>query len=403
MINNCDILIVIPFFNEQARLPEVLDSILKSAKDKFKVHAVLVNHLSTDKSLEIAKRYSDKFFDFQIINETIPVPCGGQPRNTGLKEAIKQAEEFYNDSSIPIATLDADVVVSINFISEIIEKLNAGFDIVSFIERYNSKELIKFVAIQLHKELSIRNFIGLSWLRYQVLWALIKAGIKETRGSGGYAMRASTLKELGHKQPFDANGRPITGENNRLGIIAYRKKLRVYCSNYYSQVHPRREIVSCINIIRKGYSKNKDNAEIFKLARETESYPVLSEEQLNNYLINGIKRTIRMVLIRAVAYDKLDYIKCWFTHSAWQQIITRSKEFLRQSRPTKYTLEVIGNGFYNDLFGFVVSQVGEKEFERFVNFIANKIPDNKILIIWAKDNSLIIDPDPKFINNEKGN
>ncbi len=403
MKNKCDIFIVIPFFNEQARLPEILDSILESAKDKFKVHVVLVNHQSTDNSVEIAKRYSSNFFKFQIIEETIPIPCGGQPRNTGLKEAIKQAEEFYDDNSIPIATLDADVIVSINFIPEIIEKLNTGFDIVSFSERYNPKELVDFVDSQLQKDLSIRYFIGLNWIRYQVLWGLIDAGVKETRGPGGYAMRASTLKDLGHKQPFDANGQPVTGENNRLGIIANRKKLKVYCSNYYSQVHPRREIVSCTNITQKGYSKNKDNAEVFKLAREVESYPILSEEQLSNYLINGIKRTIRMVLIRAVAYDKLDDINHWFTHPIWHQLIAQSKEFVKQNHPTEETLEVIGNGFYNDLFSSVVSQIGDSEFEGFVDFIIHKIPNNQVLINWIKDNSLIIDPDPEFINNEKRN
>lgn len=401
MKNKCDIFIVIPFFNEHARLPEILDSILESAKDKLKVHAVLVNHRSTDNSVEIAKRYSNKFFNFQIIEETIPIPCGGQPRNSGLKEAIKLAEDLYSDNSIPIATLDADVIVSINFIPEIIEKLNNSFDIVTFSERYNSKELVNFVDSQLQKELSIRNLIGLNWIRYQVLWGLIEAGAKETRGPGGYAMRASTLKELGHKQPFDTNGQPITGENNRLGIIANRKKLKVYCSNFYSQVHPRREIVSCTNITQKGYSKNKDNAEVFKLAREVESYPVLSEEQLSNYLINGIKRTIRMVLIRAIAYSKLDDINHWFANPVWTQLITQSKEFVKQNHPTEETLEITGNGFYNELFSFVVSQVGDKKFEDFVDFIANKIPDNQKLGQWIKDSSLTINPDPEFINHEK--
>ena len=179
MKNKCDIFIVIPFFNEQARLPEILGSLVESASNKFKVHVVLVNHRSTDNSVEIAKHYSDKFFKFQIIEETISIPCGGQPRNTGLKEAIKLAEELYSEVSIPIATLDADVIVSINFIPEIIEKLNVGFDIVSFSERYNSRELINFVDSQIQKELSIRNFIGLNWIRYQVLWGLIKAGVRE--------------------------------------------------------------------------------------------------------------------------------------------------------------------------------------------------------------------------------
>lgn len=397
MNNKCDILIVIPFFNEEQRLPEILDSIAISANNKFKVHLVMVNHQSTDDSIKKVKKYSSQFFKLDIIEENFPIHCGGQPRSTGIKKAIELAENYYLDDSIPIATLDADVIVSINFVSEIIDKLNSGFEIISFCERYNSARFLKFINTQKDINLATKSFIGLNWFRYQILWGLINSGIKETRGPGGYAMRAKTLKQLGHKQPFDSDGQPVTGENNRLGIIAHRKNLKVYSSPYYSQVHPRREIISCTNISQKGYSKNSDNAEVFKLARELDNYPMLTEEQVQNYLTSGIKRAIRMVLIRAIAYNKLNVIKKWFNHGVWHQIIELSVQYIDQNCPSEEILEVIGNGFYNDMFNLVVSKIDGAKFENFIKYLENKIPNNNNLSSWINDQSLVIKSDPIFI------
>lgn len=393
----CDIVVVVPFFNEQQRLLEILDSIAISAGNKFKVHLVMVNHQSTDDSVKIVKEFSSQFFKLDIIEENFPIHCGGQPRSTGIKKAIELAENYYLDDLIPIATLDADVIVSINFISEIIDKLNNGYEIVSFCERYNSTEFLKFINTQKNIDLAIKSFVGLNWLRYQILWGLISSGIKETRGPGGYAMRAKTLKRLEHKQPFDFEGQPVTGENNRLGIIAHRNKLNVYSSPYYSQVHPRREIVSCNNISQKGYSKNNRNAEVFKLARELDNYPILTEDQILNYLTSGIKRAIRMILIRAVAYDKLNATKKWFDHPVWHQIIELSIQYVDQHKPSKEILEVVGSGFYNDMFNFVVSKIDDAEFENFIKYMENKIPDTADLNVWINDQSLIINPDKTFI------
>jgi len=397
MNNKCDILVVIPFFNEEQRLPEILDSIAKSASNKFKVHLVMVNHQSIDDSIKIVKEFSSQFFKLDIIEENFPIHCGGQPRSTGIKKAIELAENYYLDDSIPIVTLDADVIVSINFVSEIIDKLNNDFEIVSFCERYNSTEFLKFINKQKNIDLAIKSFVGLNWLRYQILWGLINSGIKETRGPCGYAMRAKTLKQLGHKQPFDSDGQPVTGENNRLEIIANRNNLKVYSSPYYSQVHPRREIISCNNISQKGYSKNNCNAEVFKLVRELDNYPVLTDEQIQNYLSAGIKRAIRMVLIRAIAYDRLNVVKIWFNHPMWYQIIELSTQYVNQNKPSEEILEVIGNGFYNDMFNFVMTKIDGAKFESFIKYLENKIPDNNDLNLWINDQSLIIKPDPTFI------
>lgn len=400
MAKKCDIIIVIPFFNEENRLPEILGSIENSAINKYKVHMVMVNHRSTDNSVSTVNKYADKFYKLDIIEENYPIHCGGQPRSTGIKEAIRLAEKYYQDDSIPVATLDADVIVSKNFIPEIINKLGEGFDVVSFCERYNSRELFNFIEKQINQDSCTRSFVGMNWMRYQVLWGLINIEIKETRGPGGYAMKAGTLKKLNHKQPFDKDGKPITGENNRLGILASRKKLKVYSSPYFSQVHPRREIRSCTNINQKGYEKYRENAEVFKLAREQVDYPILTGEQVENYLTNGIKRTVRMVVIRAVAYQKLNKIKGWFGQPVWRKIIRLAQQYVSRMKPSPKVLEVIGNGFYNEMFESIDEKIGKDKWESLITYLEKKIPKTKKLKNWANDSSFIIKPDRGFISND---
>jgi cellulose synthase/poly-beta-1,6-N-acetylglucosamine synthase-like glycosyltransferase len=250
----CDLIIVIPFFNEAKRLPALLQSLYTSAsKFCLKYHLILVNHNSTDNSIEILDHFKNYFYKISIEYEDFPIHCGGKPRSRGLTQAVKLVNLLYRDKKIPIATVDADVIVSIFFGKETIDQLKSGYDIVVFCERYNQKELLDYIfTYQKNQKLSLRSFIGMNWFRYQILWALILFGIKETRGSG-YAMLSSTLQKLKHFQPLDIKGEPITGENNRLGIIANSKALKVYASPYYSQLHPRRELESCLDVETKEY------------------------------------------------------------------------------------------------------------------------------------------------------
>jgi len=103
------------------------------------------------------------------------------------------------------------------------------------------------------------------------------------------------------------------------------------------------------------------------------------------------------VLIRVIAYDRLNVVKIWFNHPVWYQIIELSTQYVDQNNPSKEILEVIGNGFYNDMFNFVMTKIDGAKFESFIKYLENKIPNTAGLSIWINDQSLIIKPDSLFI------
>ncbi|MBM3231754.1 glycosyltransferase family 2 protein [Candidatus Pacearchaeota archaeon] len=61
-----DLTIVIPTYNESKDIVECLDSISKQKYDKKKFEVIIVDNCSTDKTVEIAKKYSKKI-DLKIV------------------------------------------------------------------------------------------------------------------------------------------------------------------------------------------------------------------------------------------------------------------------------------------------------------------------------------------------
>lgn len=394
------LLVVVPIYNEQERLLDFMESLhVATTSYSYGCNLVVVNHQSTDNSLNLIKKQKGKFKSIKILTEGSPVKCGGKPRNTGFKYAINRAKSWQKKARgiVPIATLDADVLVSKKFADEIFEKLEDGYNIVSFSERYQQKKLLEWVNVQEEKRMAIKAIVGLSWLRHQILWGLILSGIKETRGPGGYAMLADTLEDLGHIQPLDRNGNPITGENNRLGILANRKGLKIYVSPYASRVHPRREMVSVETASQsKGYRCNKEKAELFRLARRKECPPRLSCANMIQYLNQGILRTIRMTLIRAVAFDKIKEISQLFENNIWRETGMLVRCFVENNKVDPEQSTVVGSSLYANMFDQIVENLGEKRVYALVKHIAGLLPTTDHLLIWAKDKSPLIKPDKCF-------
>ena len=163
MLNNHpDLMLVVPFYNEEKRLPFLLNSLYVSATMfSLKYHLILVDHNSTDGSGAIVNNFESKFHKVSIIHEDFPIKCGGKPRNRGFKEALKLVNSLYKNEEIPIATIDADVVVPTHFGKEIIEKLKSDcIDIVVFCERYDQGKLLNFIATyQKNREFAFVNFV----------------------------------------------------------------------------------------------------------------------------------------------------------------------------------------------------------------------------------------------------
>ena len=88
--------IILPIYNVQAYLKKCLDSFSKYLPDDFEV--ILVDDGSTDQSLEIAKKYSEKFNNFRLFskkNEGVSIA-----RNYGLKKANGEWVWFIDSDDI---------------------------------------------------------------------------------------------------------------------------------------------------------------------------------------------------------------------------------------------------------------------------------------------------------------
>ena len=77
--------IIIPILNEEKYIAKCLDSIIESDYDKNKMEVLLVDGGSEDKTIEIIKKYQEKYQFFKLLNnpkKIVPVAM-----NIGIKEA----------------------------------------------------------------------------------------------------------------------------------------------------------------------------------------------------------------------------------------------------------------------------------------------------------------------------
>lgn len=100
--------IIVTTKNEQANIQNCLESILNSQfpipNSQSPVEIIVVDNNSTDNTVKIAKRYTDKVFNFE--------PERSAQRNFGVEKANGEY----------ILYLDADMILSENLISECVEK-----------------------------------------------------------------------------------------------------------------------------------------------------------------------------------------------------------------------------------------------------------------------------------------
>lgn len=118
--------IIIPTFNEEARLPLLLSSITSQDLDGYEV--IVADAGSKDRTLEVARRYG-----CQVIS-------GGSPargRNQGARVALGDLLLF----------LDADIMLAENFLSRAVEEFELkGIDAGSFcLEPQGGTRVMKFL------------------------------------------------------------------------------------------------------------------------------------------------------------------------------------------------------------------------------------------------------------------
>lgn len=147
--------IIIPAYNEEKDIKDVLDSISKQTYPKEKIETIVIDDKSTDKTVEIAKKYPVKIIKGKHKGV-------GAARNLGIK----------NSKGEIIFFVDADQVLDKNYVKEIVNIFRdknvagvSGFELL-----YNKNNLIAKLSY-LKKRLGYEtsNLIPLGAVRKEII------------------------------------------------------------------------------------------------------------------------------------------------------------------------------------------------------------------------------------------
>ena len=154
--------IVIPAYNEEHRLPNTLNQVIKYLNSQnYSSEIIVVNDGSLDRTTSIVNEFTNKFSELNLI-EYFP--------NKGKGEAVKKGMLIANGQMILF--MDADSAVSIEFLDKFLDKINEGYDIA-----VGSRALINSTIIK--GQNIIRNTFG---KLYGILMRLITGlKIKDTQ------------------------------------------------------------------------------------------------------------------------------------------------------------------------------------------------------------------------------
>lgn len=164
--------IVIPAYNEEKKIANVLDSI----PNKIKSNVIVVNDGSTDKTEEIVKS-----FKVRLISHKTNQGYGAAIK-TGFKEALK-------DKSDIIITFDADAQHYASDLNEILKPIKNNKADVVIGSRFLNKE---------NSNIPYYRRLGISFITYLINF-LLKADITDAQ-SGFRAYKRETLGSIQIKE-----------------------------------------------------------------------------------------------------------------------------------------------------------------------------------------------------------
>ncbi len=111
---------VIPVYNEEESLQDLVDRINKTMKDNYSFEIIFVNDGSTDKSSDIIKEFTIKYDYIKVIN--FKANFG---KAAALNEGFKLSQGDF------VITMDADLQDNPEEVPKLINKINEGYDLVS--------------------------------------------------------------------------------------------------------------------------------------------------------------------------------------------------------------------------------------------------------------------------------
>lgn len=146
-----DISIVVPLFNEEESLPELMDWIDRVCKtNQFSYEVIMVNDGSTDQSWEIIKKLSQQYTEVRGI-------CF--QRNYGKSAALNVG--FEKTSGNVVITMDADLQDSPDEIPALYNMITSeGYDIVSGWKKERHDPLSKTIPTKIYNGVT-RRFTGI--------------------------------------------------------------------------------------------------------------------------------------------------------------------------------------------------------------------------------------------------
>lgn len=140
--------VVIPAFNEEGNLEKIVSEILQKIPKQHLLEIIIVDDGSTDKTLETLKTLNKINPDIHFISFS---------KNFGHQNALKAGIDF--SSGDCVISLDADMQHPPELIPQMIEKWEAGFDII-LTKRVTEKSFSLFKKITSALFYKIMNFIS---------------------------------------------------------------------------------------------------------------------------------------------------------------------------------------------------------------------------------------------------
>jgi hypothetical protein len=384
------IILVVPFYNEEDNLPILFKNFYKCKGGLKDVGILGVNHNSTDNSVTLFKKLSSKFGYSELVNEESSIASVGMPRKTGLDKAFaygNSLREKYRINPI-IGSLDADASVHPMFFEEARRFLLSKKDLLVFSSRHLQapfKEVIYSQAVNA-KDMSIHTLLGIEWLRFQFREILYLINAKETRCSSGVFLTLPAYRKIGgHKQYFNKNNLPITGESNAIGIKANRIGLSTIVSSYLTEIDPRRYLkaISGRSNIH-GYNTDNEESKIFVRNDQKYTTPYLSSGEWSEFEKKSIKGAFSTILKRAACFQKLTELSDMFSNPLWKELIHWYQIYLYENIHEEEIYNITGHGSFTNAFNSAYSKMGKTKTDSLVEYFANLILSNNQLVEWSK-------------------
>ena len=201
---------VIPAYNEEAYLPDCLESILAQTKDlSDAVEIIVVNNASTDRTREVALKYPG----VRVVDET----------RKGLTFA-RQAG-FAASTGELIANVDSDSRLTPGWLKRVLDEFSSNPKIVALSGPFIYYDLTPSQLI------SVRIFYAAAFLVYAVNRYILRAG-SMVQG-GNFVLRRDALEKIGGFNTaisFYGEDTDIARRMNQVGTVKFTFDLKMFSS-----------------------------------------------------------------------------------------------------------------------------------------------------------------------------